>query len=134
MRLLSDVERLMAARMVIEAKREQVREGCRRSEEVCTCWSSGFAGAARRSMIPLFVERPSSSSSSSSNHVTIQNTWAILAGATNNGRLEWTCFWRKKGPTNGKRDGRSSRVTKLNYVGRASIFCMFSFSCTGYNY
>lgn len=34
--------------------------------------------------------------------VAIQNTWSILAGATNNGRLEWVCL-AEEGPR--ERDG-----------------------------
>jgi len=54
-------------------------------------------------------------------NVAIQNTWSILTGATNNGRIGGVRAWRKR---------RLTRVTKLNYVRRAlrsRIISFFSF-------
>lgn len=83
MRLLSDVERLMAARMAVrseargsEGATTKVGEGL----HVLARWSATLDGPFREETIVIFRS------------VAIQNTWSILAGAANNGRLEWVCL------------------------------------------
>jgi len=78
MRLLSDVERLMAARMAVgseargsEGTMAKVREGLH--VLVQARWSATLDGPFREETIVVFRS------------VAIQNTWSVLAGATNNG-------------------------------------------------
>lgn len=85
MELLSDVERLMAARMAVRSEARgsggataKVREGLH--VLVQARWSAILDGPFREETIAVF------------RNVAIQNTWSILAGATNNGRLEWVCL------------------------------------------
>lgn len=99
MRLLSDVERLMAAGMVVRSETRGSGGGCRRSEKVCTCWLQPAGPLERDTRQSLSVERETIVVF---RRVAIQNTWSILAGATNNGRLKWV-FLAEEGL--GKRDG-----------------------------
>ncbi|KYM99910.1 hypothetical protein ALC62_09531 [Cyphomyrmex costatus] len=84
MRLLSDVERLMAARMAVRSEARgsggataKVREGLH--VLVQARWSATLDVPCEEAIVVF-------------RNVAIQNTWSILAGATNNGRLKWVVY------------------------------------------
>lgn len=111
MGLLSDVERLMAARMAVRSEARgsggataKVRGGLH--VLVQARWSATLDGPFREETIAVFRS------------VAIQNTWSILAGATNNGRLEWVCLTEE---VPGNETADSSDQAQLRQT-RVSIF------------
>lgn len=95
MRLLFDVERLMAVGMVRSEARGSGGE-CRRSDLHALIQAAGPLERDTRQSLSLERE------TIVFRRVAIQNTWSILAAATNNGRLKWVCL--AEGGL-GKRDG-----------------------------
>lgn len=89
MRLLFDVERLMAVGMVVRSEARGSGGGCRRSEKICTHWFNRQAHWSATLDSPFPWRK---TTNVVFRRVAIQNTWSILVAATNNGRLKWVCL------------------------------------------
>lgn len=104
MGLLSDVERLMAARMAVRSEARGTGGATAKAREglhvlVQARRSATLDGPFREETIAVFRS------------VTIQNTWSILAGATNNGRPKWVCLTEEGNETADSSDQAQLRQT-----------------------